>query len=133
MNVLGVIPARGGSVGIPRKNLYPLHGQPLIAYAIDAAHKARLLNRVIVSTDDEEIAHMSRNLGADVPFMRPRELANSETPTVLVIEHALNALQPSQYDLVVTIQPTAPLRTADDIDNAIQLLSGDCDSVVSVA
>jgi CMP-N-acetylneuraminic acid synthetase len=133
MNILGVIPARGGSVGIPRKNLYPLNGQPLIAYAIQAARAAHSLNRVIVSTDDDEIAHVARDYGADVPFMRPADLAQSQTPTVPVIQHALAMLDPTQFDAVVVIQPTAPLRLSEDIDNAIALLTDGFDSVVSVA
>lgn len=133
MNILGVIPARGGSVGIPRKNIYPLMGKPLIAYAIQAAYSAASLNRVIISTDDDEIAAVARDLGADVPFMRPADLAQSQTPTVSVIEHALKMLEPTQFDAVVVIQPTAPLRLAEDIDNAVELLTDEFDSVVSVA
>jgi CMP-N-acetylneuraminic acid synthetase len=133
MNILGVIPARGGSVGFPRKNLALLNGQPLIVYALQSAQRARLLNRVIVSTDDEEIANVAQQRGADVPFLRPAAIARSDTPTVHVIQHALQALQPTLFDAVVTIQPTAPLRLAEDIDNAIALLAGDFDSVVSVA
>jgi CMP-N,N'-diacetyllegionaminic acid synthase len=133
MNILGVIPARGGSQGIPRKNVHLLNGLPLIVYAIRAAQGSQHLSRFIVSTDNDEIADAARSAGADVPFMRPAALAQNTTPTAPVIQHAIMMLQPETFDVVVTIQATAPLRTAADIDAAIDLLAGDFDSVVSVA
>jgi len=135
--VLGIIPARGGSKGIPGKNLYPCAGHPLIWYAIEAARGSKGIARTILSTDDEDIAGAGRAEGVEVPFMRPAELAADSSPTRDVIGHALDTLRDRegyQPDIVVLLQPTAPLRTADDVDRSLALLvDGDCDSVVSVA
>lgn len=135
MRLLSIIPARGGSKGIPRKNLYPLAGKPLIAWTIDAARAARSLDRIIVSTDDDEIATVARSLGAEV-IMRPHELSQDKTPTLPVLQHVLSALAESQKyspDSVMTLQPTSPLRTARHIDEAADLFSRDAnaDSLVS--
>lgn len=116
--VLAVIPARGGSKGVPRKNIKPLAGKPLIAWTIEAAKRSRYVDRIVVSTEDEEIAHVAGQFGAEVPFMRPVELARDDTPGIDPVLHALEQL-PS-YDYVVLLQPTSPLRTADDIDQCIQ-------------
>jgi len=128
--ILGLIPARGGSKGVPRKNIRIVLGKPLIAWTIEAAKTCPLLNRVIVSTDDEEIAHVSREFGADVPFVRPRELAQDSTPDLPVCRHALQWLAEHDGfspDIVVWLRPTAPLRTSYDIEDAINLL---CESNV---
>jgi CMP-N,N'-diacetyllegionaminic acid synthase len=134
MKILGVIPARGGSKGIPRKNIALLRGRPLIAYTIDAALAATSLERIIVSTDDVEIAAVSRGLGAEV-LMRPAELAMDETSTVSVLQHVVAELVGTGYrpDAVMTLQPTSPLRTSTHIDEAARAFTNDplADSLVS--
>jgi CMP-N-acetylneuraminic acid synthetase len=126
MEVLGLIPARGGSRGIPRKNLAPLAGKSLIAWTVEAAHGAEKLTRVVVSTDDDEIAGVAE---ADV-LHRPAELAEDETPMIDVVRHAIDELSP---DVVVVLQPTSPLRRSEHIDGAVLLLlQTDADCVVSV-
>lgn len=126
---LGLIPARGGSKGVPRKNIRPVAGRPLITYTLAAAQGSRRLTDYLVSTDDEEIAGVARQCGA-VVLERPPELAADETPMLPVVQHALAQ---GDYDAVVILQPTAPLRTADDIDAALQILfETGADSVVSV-
>lgn len=134
MRFLGIIPARGGSKGVPRKNIRPLAGRPLIAYSIAAGLAARRLDRVVVSTDDPEIAEISRGLGADVK-MRPAALAADDTPTRDVLQHVVEELAAEGYrpDAVVTLQPTSPLRTAAHIDEAAALFEADAqaDSLVS--
>lgn len=134
--ILGVIPARGGSKAIPRKNIKPLLGRPLIAYTIAPALKSKLLTRVIVSSDDKEIIKTSKKYGADVPFIRPKELATYLALAMDVIKHAVletERLEGEKYDYVVMLQPTTPLRTAEDIDNALKkLIETKADSVISV-
>lgn len=136
MNVLGIIPARGGSKGIPGKNLAPVDGSPLIAYTIEAARQAKLLTRCVVSTDDENIASVARGLGADVPFLRPAALATDDALTFPVLLHALEHVEREDgraYQIVVLLQPTTPLRTAEDIDEGVRMLTDrGADSVVSV-
>jgi len=134
--ILAVIPARGGSKSIPKKNIRPLHGKPLIEYTFDAAKASRLLGRVIVSTDDEQIARIARRNKIEVPFLRPASLANDDSPTLPVIQHAVVYLQENEDyrpDYVVILQPTSPLRTGTHIDEAIRILiETGADSVVSV-
>ena len=133
--VLGLIPARGGSKGVPRKNIRELAGIPLIAHSIQAARDATAIDSVVVSTDDEEIAEVAESHGARVPFMRPSELATDEAPTAPVITHALETLHEAgeAYDVFVLLQPTSPLRTATHIDEAYSLYEeSDADSVISV-
>src|SRR5690349_11475180 len=112
MPVLGLIPARGGSKGIPRKNIKPIAGKPLIAWTIEAALAARGLDGVVVTTEDPEIAEVARAYGAEVPFLRPMELAADETPGIDPVLHALDMLP--GFDAVLLLQPTSPLRTAAD-------------------
>lgn len=135
-NILGVITARGGSTSIPKKNIVQLAGKPLIWHTINAAKQSSLLNRVIVSTDSEEIASVCREYGADVPFMRPAELAQDNTPHIPVVQHALNWLKENrgeEYEYVMILQPTSPLRTAEDIDKAIKKATETgADSVMSM-
>ena len=134
MRVLGVITARGGSKGIPKKNLAPLLGKPLLWYTAKTALEAKSLTRVILSTDDEEIAEVGRQCGVDVPFMRPPELAQDDTPTVPVLQHAVRVLESAgeRYDAIMTLQPTNPLRRVEDIDGAVRLLrESGADSVIS--
>lgn len=125
-NILGLIPARGGSKGLPRKNIKPLSGKPIIAWTIEQALASRYLDRLIVSTDDEEIAEVSRKYGAEIPFMRPKELAEDNAKGIDVVLHAIDWLMKNdrrkQYDLIMLLQPTSPLRKFDDIDKAIELL-----------
>jgi CMP-N-acetylneuraminic acid synthetase len=134
--ILGLIPARGGSKGIPRKNLRPLAGKPLIEYTCEAALASRRLARTIVSTDCPAIAKVARAVGCEVPFLRPSHLATDSATSVSVVRHALDWLaqhgQP-RPDMVALLQPTAPLRAAWHIDQAVALLeSSGSDSVVSV-
>jgi CMP-N,N'-diacetyllegionaminic acid synthase len=135
MNVLGLVPARGGSKGIPRKNLAPLGGRPLIAWTIETARQVAQLTRLVVSTDDDEIAAAAAAAGAEVPFRRPAALATDTAAALPVIRHAVEALDASgwQADAVVYLQPTSPFRTAGAIRRAIALLAqGDSDTAVSV-
>ena len=134
---LAIIPARGGSKGIPGKNTRPLNGKPLIAWTIDAAHSSKRVNRVIVSTDSPEIMKIAMDFGADVPFQRPMELAKDDTPGVEPILHAVRWLIENEGyhpDLLCCLQPTSPFRTGDDIDQAISLIiQKNADSVISIA
>lgn len=125
MEVLAVIPARGGSKGIPRKNIRDFAGYPLISYSIQAALSARLVTRTIVSTDDEEIAAVARKSGAEVPFMRPTEIADDLTLDLPVFQHALETLLANegyQPQLVVQLRPTSPIRPIGLVDQAIELM-----------
>lgn len=135
--VLGIITARGGSKSIPRKNIKLVAGKPLIAWTIEPALNCHSLNRVIVSTDDAEIEKVSRDWGAEVPFLRPAELAQDNSPHVDVIVHAIEWLMTNENycpDYIVLLQPTSPLRTAQDIDAAVALaLQRDADCVISVS
>lgn len=135
MIAIGVVPARGGSKGIPRKNITMVAGKPLLAYTAEAALKSRRLSRCLLSTDDEEIASVGRKCGLEVPFLRPPELATDATPTIDVLIHVAQRLAELgiKPDALVLLQPTAPLRTADDIDAVVGLLAeSGADSVVSV-
>jgi CMP-N-acetylneuraminic acid synthetase len=135
--ILALIPARGGSKGVPRKNIRPVAGKPLIAYTIETALAAGdLLHRVIVSTDDEEIAAVARAHGAEAPFLRPADLAGDKIPMIPVIQHAVQFVEAQdgvRLDWVLLLQPTAPFRTVEDIRGAVELAqAGGCDSVISV-
>jgi CMP-N-acetylneuraminic acid synthetase len=135
MRVLGIIPARGGSKGVHRKNIKLLCGKPLLAYTAEAALAAARLTKTILSTEDNEIADIGRSLGIDIPFMRPAELAEDATATFPVILHAVTRLESlgEYYDAVCLLQPTNPLRRAEDIDNCIELMeTTGADSVVSI-
>lgn len=132
---LFIIPARGGSKGIPRKNILPLHEKPLINYTIEAALNTPVEKRVIVSTDDPEIALVARHAGADVPFLRPIRLAGDESSIHDAIDHLLETLALQDYhpDYIVLLQPTSPLRNTNDINAAIStVVKQDCDAVYSV-
>ncbi|CEO88250.1 acylneuraminate cytidylyltransferase family protein [Syntrophaceticus schinkii] len=120
--ILGLIPARGGSKGLPGKNIKPLCGKPLIAWAIEQGLASKYLDKVIVSTDDEEIAKVSRSFGAEVPFMRPGELATDAAKTIDVVVHALEFLKQRgglEFDYLALLEPTSPLRKNGDIDKSI--------------
>lgn len=133
--MIAIIPARGGSKGLPGKNVRPLNGKPLIAYAVEEALKAKNIDRVIISTDDEEIARVAVEYGAELPFMRPAELA---TDTALAVDNYIYTIgrlekeSGQQIDAFVVLQPTSPLRISEDIDGAIELfMSKHADSVMT--
>jgi len=135
MRVLGVIPARGGSKGVPRKNVVPLGGRPLLAWTVEHARAARRLAAFMVSTEDEEIADVARRSGAWVPFLRPGHLAADDTPTLPVLVDVIDRLAADgdHYDAVCLLQPTTPFRAPGSIDAAIELLvERRADSVISV-
>jgi CMP-N,N'-diacetyllegionaminic acid synthase len=120
-----LIPARGGSKGFPKKSIAPLGGFPLIAYSIAAAKLSKKIERVIVSTDDEEMAEIARKFGAETPFMRPKELAQDNSSDIEFVEHALFWLLKNEGavpEYLVHLRPTTPLRKPEDIDRAIELL-----------
>jgi CMP-N,N'-diacetyllegionaminic acid synthase len=130
--VLALIPARGGSKTLPRKNVLRVGDRPLLAWTIEAARAARCVDRLILSSDDEEIIEVARQYGCDVPFVRPVNLATDTTPTIDVVIHALDAVP--GYDVVALLQPTSPLRTGADIDAACAMLEArGAPSCVSVA
>ena len=136
-NCVGVIPARGGSKGIPRKNLIPLLGKPLIAWSIDHALQAKRINRVIVSTDDEEIAEVALKFGAEVPFIRPIEYASDTSLDIDVFRHLLEWLKLNENytpENLVHLRPTGPARCINDVDKAIEMFitNNECDSLRSV-
>jgi CMP-N,N'-diacetyllegionaminic acid synthase len=136
LEALGLITARGGSISISKKSITPLMGRPLLAYTCDAALASTKLGRVVLSTDDEEIASVGRELGVEVPIMRPDELAKEDTLILPVIQHMVNWLTEHEGytpDLLMLLQPTSPLRQAKHIDESIQLIEDSgADCVVSV-
>lgn len=126
MSVLGLIPARGGSKGIPHKNIIQIQNKPLICYTIETGVKAKekgFIDRIIVSTDDEEIAEIAKGAGAEVPFLRPDSLSNDTAKSVDVMIHAYEFYkkQGIEYDTIILLQPTAPLRSYEDIKNSLEL------------
>jgi N-acylneuraminate cytidylyltransferase len=136
-NIVGFIFARGGSQGVPRKNIRLLAGKPLIAYAIETAFQSQFINRVVISTDDKNIAQIAQEFGAEVPFIRPKELAQDNSSEWLAWQHAIRTLKEQdkgrELDVFVSIPPTAPLRAVEDVDNAIQtFLVNDADIVITV-
>lgn len=134
MNVLGLIPARGGSKGVPGKNIRLLNGKPLLAYTAEAALNSKLLVRTILSTDDKKIARVGMELGIDTPFIRPKELATDITPTYPVIMHALEYFRcrGEEYDAVCLLQPVTPLRDSSVIDGCIKMLINElADTVIT--
>jgi CMP-N,N'-diacetyllegionaminic acid synthase len=134
--VLALIPARGGSKGLPRKNVLDVGGKPLIVWSVEAGLASKRVDAVVVSTDDREIADVALGAGAEVPFMRPAELAADTSPSIDAVLHALDALAADgrEFDMLALLEPTSPLRTAGDIDRAVELLiaHADADAVVSV-
>jgi CMP-N,N'-diacetyllegionaminic acid synthase len=131
-SVLAIVPARGGSKGLPGKNIHPVGGRPLIGWSFAAASQSRFVDRCILSSDDAEIIAVARKLGCDVPFVRPSALAGDEARIEDAVIHSLDSLR-EIYDLVVLLQPTSPLRTAEDIDSCIeQSIARDAPSAVSV-
>ncbi|WP_121662789.1 acylneuraminate cytidylyltransferase family protein [Metabacillus litoralis] len=135
MSFLAVIPARGGSKGIPGKNIINVNGKPLIQYTVDAAKKSKYIDRIVVSTDDSKIADVSIQCGAEVPFLRPENLANDTAKTIDVLIHTLEELNKlgSHFDYIVLLQPTQPLRTNEQIDLAIEnIVLQNAESLVSI-
>ena len=134
--VLGIVTARGGSKSIPRKNVKDLAGKPLIAWTIESAKKSGVLDRVVLTTDDQEIAAVGRAWGAEVPFMRPRELAEDKTPHLPVMQHAVKWLEENEKyvpDYVMILQPTSPLRQPWHIQESVEIITKtNADSVVSI-
>lgn len=136
MKVLGLIPARGGSKGIPRKNIKNFNGKPLIYYTINESLKSKLIDKLIVSTEDQEIASIAKKYGAEVPFFRPNHLAGDKINDLSVIKHAYNLLVNIKWkiDLVVYLRPTNIFRTHKDIDNSIlKLINSKFDSIRSIS
>lgn len=134
MNICSIITARGGSKGIPRKNIKNLNGKPVVGYSIEASISCDLVKNTYVTTEDEEIATISREFGAEV-IDRPQELAADNSSSVDVVLHALDYLEKNEesFDFFVLLQPTSPLRTAIDIENAINLfVDKECDALISV-
>jgi len=133
--ILAIIPARGGSKGIPKKNIKLLAGKPLIAWTIEEAKKSRYTDRLILSSEDEEIIKVAESYGCEVPFIRPKELALDDTPGIEPVIHAINTL-PERYDYVCLLQPTSPLRKVEDIDKCIEKCienkTGSCVSITEV-
>lgn len=136
--VLGIIPARGGSKGLPGKNIRELCGKPLIAWSIEKAKKSRHLDEVVVTTDNREIAEIARQYGAAVPFLRPADLATDRSSTYEVIRHTLEYYRNAErreFDFIVLLEPTSPLREDDDIDRMLETLDSradEFDAIVSV-
>lgn len=135
--VLAVIPARGGSKGVARKNIRSIGGKPLIAYTIEMANAIQhMLYRAVVSTDDPEIESVARRYGGDVPFLRPAELSGDRVPTLPVLQHAVKFVEEqgqTTIDWVLLLQPTTPFRSIEDIDATLALAQqGGCDSIISV-
>ena len=135
LKVLALIPARGGSKGIKDKNIVDVCGKPLIAYSIIAAQKSKYIDDVIITTDSEKIKEVAEKYGADVPFLRPAELATDNAKTIDAVMHSINTLKElgRDYDILILLQPTCPLRTIDDINNSLELfVSKNYTSLVSV-
>ncbi len=137
LKILAIIPARAGSKGLPGKNLKELGGRPLIAWTIEAVKKSRYRLDMCFTTEDKEIASVAKGFGANVPFLRPEELAGDESSSLSVLLHALGEMERSskiRYDFVIYLQPTSPFRDADVIDRAIELLvsNKEANSVVGV-
>ena len=133
--VLGLVPARAGSKGLPGKNIRLLQGRSLLAYTADAARASGVVDRLVLTTDSEQIAEVGRTLGFDTPFLRPAELAGDDMPMLPVVEHAIGALASGGWtaDIVVLLQPTSPLRTGAHIRTSVDMLRETrADSVVSV-
>ncbi len=137
VKIMAVIPARGGSKGVPRKNITLLGGKPLIYYTIDVSHRSGLIDAAIVSTDDREIAEVAMKYGADVPFLRPPELAQDDSPDIDYLQHALEWVESNRGwdpEILVILQPTMPFRTVEDVDNTIRfMIDRKCDSVRTIA
>jgi CMP-N,N'-diacetyllegionaminic acid synthase len=133
LSVLAIIPARGGSKGIPLKNIYPINGKPLILFSIEAALNSQIIDHVVVSTDNDQIASIASGYKSIKVIHRPDHLAQDSTPTLPVLLHVLDQfIEEKKPEIIITLQPTSPLRTSEHIDDAIRLLTTDFDSCISV-
>lgn len=136
MKVLAIIPARGGSKGLPGKNIRPLCGKPLIGWTIEQAKASRYITDIFVSTDSQEIADVAKQFGVDVPELRPAELASDTAPSSGFVVYTIEKLraQGKEYDYIILLEPTSPLREVEDIDRSIEILSAhpEADSIVGV-
>ncbi len=136
MNILAIVPAREGSKGIPKKNIYPLYNTPLIYYTIKAIQRSKLITRAILSSDSSEVIKVAKDYGLEVPFVRPSKLAQDDTPALPVVKHAVKWLEETEnykVDYIILLQPTSPLRTENHIDEALSILiNSDADSIVSI-
>jgi CMP-N,N'-diacetyllegionaminic acid synthase len=135
LNIVGLIPARSGSKRVSNKNIKLCAGKPLLSYTCKEAKKSKYLNRIVLSTDDHKIKMIGKSYGAEAPFLRPAEISGDDVLMIDVVKHAYEALTTDDYsiDVFVLLQPTSPLREANDIDNAVEIfIRGDFDSVVSV-
>ena len=136
MRVLGIIPARGGSKRLPRKNVQPLGGKPLVAWSIEAARQSKLISRLVVSSDDDEVLAIAEQYDSRLAVRRPVEISQDKSPAIEYMRHALATLEKAgegPFDVVVILQPTSPFTTADDIDATISLLEeSGADTAVSV-
>lgn len=133
--ILAIIPARGGSKGIPHKNIMDICGKPLISYSIEEAAKSKYIDYTLISTDDIKIKEVALKYGAEVPFLRPKEISNDSAKSIDVVLHAVNFLKEKgkNFDYLILLQPTSPLRTYKDIDEAIEiLLNSEEESLVSL-
>ena len=130
--IIAIIPARGGSKGLPRKNILPLAGKPLIAWTIEQAKQSRYIDKVVVSTDDNEIAEISKKYGAEV-VERPKELAMDESPTIDALLYTINWFENNNeyFDMIVLLESTSPLRDVEDIDECFEILMADCSTASS--
>lgn len=138
MKVLALITARGGSKGLPGKNVREFHGHPLVAWSVAQAQGTNLINKILLSTDDKDIAEVGKKYGAEVPFLRPENLSSDQASSVDVAVHALNYLKSrgEDYDILLLLQPTSPIRKSSDLDGMIQLLEKNwnkAEGVVTVA
>lgn len=132
--ILAIIPARKGSKRLPNKNRLILHGKPLIAWTFDAAKKSKYIDTIVLSSDDDHLINLGRKYKIDAPFKRPEELAEDNSTTIAVILHSIEFYHSvgQDFDYILLLQPTSPLRSVEDIDNAIELLNEDVKSIVSV-
>lgn len=131
--ILALIPARGGSKGIPRKNIVDLGGSPLISWTIDSARKSKFIDKLILSSEDQEIINIAQNNGCEVPFVRPKDLAGDTTKSIDVILHALDTIE-GRYDYLLLLQPTSPFRTEFHIDNFVKkCIDSEAEVMVSVS
>jgi len=135
MKILAIIPARGGSKGIPLKNIKKLSGKPLIKYTINTAQKSKKIDKIIVSTDNKKIARISKSLGVEIPFLRPKKISANSSQTIDLVKHVIKKLKKNEFipDIITILQPTSPFRTSQMIDESINLLKKfDATSVISV-
>jgi CMP-N-acetylneuraminic acid synthetase len=134
--ILALIPARGGSKRLPHKNIKDFCGKPLVSWTIEQAFSSRFIDKVVVSTDDEEIASVARNYGAEIPFLRSKELANDDSPIIDTIIQSINWFKKrnESFDILILLQPTSPLRSFNDIDKCIEIyLNEKPSSIISVS